>query len=147
MDPFLRYCAIGRQLGYAGYMVFDNLSFLDASGIKKSDAGKRAQVLAYKAWFTGLSFNAIAGVYQLYVLRQREANANRKEGEGRVEVGRVQRERQVVNLQLLSDLCDLTVPSFGLGYDMGYLDDGLVGLAGTVSSVIGVYSVWMKTAA
>jgi hypothetical protein len=24
MDPVLRYTAIGRQLGYAGYMVFDN---------------------------------------------------------------------------------------------------------------------------
>jgi hypothetical protein len=24
MDPVLRFTAIGRQLGYAGYMVFDN---------------------------------------------------------------------------------------------------------------------------
>lgn len=147
MDPFLRYCAIGRQLGYAGYMVFDNISFIDASGIKKSDAGKRAQVLAYRSWFTGLSFNAIAGLYQLYNLRQREQRVDKTAGEGRVEASRVARERQAVNLQLLSDVCDITVPSFGLGWDAGYLDDGLVGLSGTLSSVIGVYSVWRKTAA
>jgi peroxin-11B len=26
MDPVLKYCAVGRQLGYAGYMVCDNLT-------------------------------------------------------------------------------------------------------------------------
>lgn len=146
MDPFLRYCAIGRQLGYAGYMVFDNISFIDASGIRKSDSGKRAQVLAYRSWFTGLAFNAFAGLYQLYNLRQRQQKVDKTAGEGRVEAGRVARERYAVNLQLLSDLCDITVPTFGLGWDRGLLDDGLVGLAGTTSSLIGVYSVWQKTA-
>ena len=53
-------------------------------------------------------------------------------------------ERAGARLQLLSDLCDLTVPSTALGW-VG-LDDGIVGLAGTVSSLIGVYSQWKKTA-
>jgi len=47
-------------------------------------------------------------------------------------------------MQLLSDLCDLTVPSTALGY--ANLDDGIVGLAGTLSSLLGVYGVWQKTA-
>jgi len=55
------------------------------------------------------------------------------------------RERKALNLQLISDLCDITVPSLGLGY-VSFLDDGIVGLAGTVSSMIGVHSVWQKTA-
>lgn len=55
-------------------------------------------------------------------------------------------ERAAVNLQLVSDLCDLTVPVFGLGYGNGLLDDGIVGLAGTVSSLIGVLGQWQKTA-
>ena len=25
MDPVVRYCAMGRQLGYAGYMLLDNV--------------------------------------------------------------------------------------------------------------------------
>ena len=54
------------------------------------------------------------------------------------------RQRKVVNVQLVSDLCDLTVPSTMLGYLE--LDDGLVGLAGTVSSLLGVWGVWQKTA-
>jgi peroxin-11B len=53
-------------------------------------------------------------------------------------------ERATSQLQLLSDLCDLTIPTSALGW-VG-LDDGLVGLAGTVSSLIGVYTQWKKTA-
>lgn len=54
------------------------------------------------------------------------------------------RERAATNIQLISDLCDLTVPSAALGY--ANLDDGIVGLAGTVSSLIGVWATWKKTA-
>jgi peroxin-11B len=54
------------------------------------------------------------------------------------------RERAAANLQLVSDLCDLTVPTSALGF--AKFDDGLVGLAGTVSSLIGVYGQWKKTA-
>jgi hypothetical protein len=54
------------------------------------------------------------------------------------------RERAAIQLQLLSDLCDLTVPTSALGW--ASLDDGIVGLAGTVSSLIGVYGAWKKTA-
>jgi peroxin-11B len=54
------------------------------------------------------------------------------------------RERAAINLQLLSDLCDLMVPTAALGWTN--LDDGIIGLAGTVSSLIGVYGAWKKTA-
>jgi peroxin-11B len=54
------------------------------------------------------------------------------------------RERSAANIQLISDLCDLTIPSSALGYVN--LDDGIVGIAGTVSSLIGVWSTWKKTA-
>jgi peroxin-11B len=54
------------------------------------------------------------------------------------------RERAAINLQLISDLCDLTAPTAALGWTG--LDDGIVGLAGTVSSLIGVYGAWKKTA-
>ena len=47
-------------------------------------------------------------------------------------------------MQLISDLCDLTIPIAALG--LLDLDEGIVGLAGTVSSLIGVYGVWKKTA-
>lgn len=53
-------------------------------------------------------------------------------------------ERYASQLQLVSDLCDLTAPTSALGWTK--FDDGFVGLAGTVSSLIGIYSQWKKTA-
>lgn len=47
-------------------------------------------------------------------------------------------------MQLVSDICDLSIPLSGLG--LVKLDDGIVGLAGTVSSLIGLHSAWKRTA-
>jgi hypothetical protein len=54
------------------------------------------------------------------------------------------RERAASRLQLTADLCDITVPLSGLNW-VGF-DDGFVGLTGTLSSLIGVYLQWKKTA-
>ncbi|KAI9818778.1 MAG: Peroxisomal membrane protein PMP27 [Pycnora praestabilis] len=144
MDPVLKYCAVGRQLGYGMYLSFDTVTYLDAAGIRPISSAKRLQQEAYRAWFFGIFFNTVAGVYTLYQLRQRALSIDRKDGEGVVELKKVERERNATNVQLISDLCDLTVPAAALGY--ANLDDGFVGLAGTVSSLIGVWSQWKKTA-
>lgn len=62
----------------------------------------------------------------------------------RILTNMIVRERAAINLQLLSDLCDLAAPTSAIG--LTNFDDGFVGLAGTVSSLIGVYSQWKKTA-
>lgn len=90
-DPVLKYLAIGRQLGYGGYLSFDMVTYLDASGIKKLSANKRLQDNAYRAWFSGLMCSAIAGVYSLYRLRERERSVDRKVGEGAAEAKMIER--------------------------------------------------------
>lgn len=134
---------------------------LDSAGIRPLASAKRLQKEAYRAWFAGLIFNATAGLYTLWQLRQKEQNIDKSNGEGVVESKKIQRqasarysfhgglmenyrERAAANLQLISDLCDLTIPSTALAYTN--LDDGIVGLAGTVSSLIGVWGTWKKTA-
>ncbi|KAI1387382.1 peroxisomal biogenesis factor 11 [Hypoxylon trugodes] len=143
-DPVLKYATVGRQIGYAGYLTFDGATLFDALGVRKWDGAKRAQREAYRFWAAGLVCSVVAQAYTLYRLREREAKVDKKEGEGVVESKRIALERSVSQLQLLSDLCDLTVPTAALGW-VGF-DDGVVGLAGTVSSLIGVYTQWKKTA-
>ena len=53
-------------------------------------------------------------------------------------------ERAACRTQLVSDFCDLTIPTSALGWIA--LDDGLVGLAGTTSSILGLQAQWKKTA-
>ncbi|KAK3303271.1 peroxisomal biogenesis factor 11-domain-containing protein [Chaetomium strumarium] len=145
MDPVLRYTTVGRQLGYAGYLSMDLLTLLDATGIKKSPNAKRFQQEAYRFWAVGLACSVLGQLYTQYQLRQREARVDRKEGEGVLESKRIAIERTASRLQLTSDLCDLTVPLSALNWVA--FDDGIVGLAGTLSSLIGVYLQWKKTAA
>ncbi|EFE30175.1 uncharacterized protein ARB_02966 [Trichophyton benhamiae CBS 112371] len=121
-DPVLKYLAVGRQLGYGVYLSFDMLTYLDAAGIRKFAAVKKLQAHAQKAWLTGLLCSAIAGVYSMWRLSEMEKKINKKDGEGAVEGKKIQ----------------------SLGYVN--LDDGVLGIAGTVSSLIGLNTAWKKTA-
>ncbi|KAK9773145.1 putative Peroxisomal biogenesis factor 11 [Seiridium cardinale] len=144
IDPVLRYATVGRQLGYAGYLTFDMATVLDSLGVRKWEGAKSAQKEAYRFWAMGLLCSIVTQTYTLYRLREREGKVDKKEGEGVVEAKRITIERAAAQLQLLSDLCDFTVPASALAW-IGF-DDGFVGLAGTVSSLIGVYTQWKKTA-
>ncbi|KAJ6787206.1 hypothetical protein PWT90_06699 [Aphanocladium album] len=144
MDPILQYAAVGRQLGYASYLTFDALALPDVLGIRKNPNVKSLTTNASRAWAVGIVFSIVAQAYTLYRLREREARLDRKDGEGVIESKRIKIERAASHLQLLSDVCDLTNPASALGWVN--LDDGIVGLAGTTSSLIGIYSQWRKTA-
>ena len=48
-------------------------------------SAKRLQQEAYKAWFVGLTFNTMAGLYTLWQLRQREQGIDKNEAEAAVE--------------------------------------------------------------
>lgn len=90
-DPVLKYLGVGRQLGYALYLTLDALTVLDATGVRKWEGAKRLQAQAYRAWFLGLTCNALAGLYALWTLRERERKLDRKEGEGVVELKKIEK--------------------------------------------------------
>jgi peroxin-11B len=52
------------------------------------------------------------------------------------------REWNVATLQLACDLADMTVPATFLG--IVNLDDGIVGLLGTFSSLVGMFNAWER---
>lgn len=117
---------------------------LDALNIRKFSGSKRLLREAYRFWFTGLTCSILSSLYSLYALSERASAISEKDGESVVEKKKVAKEANAVKIQLISDLCDITVPSAALGW-VG-LDDGVVGLAGTVSSLLGVWGQWRKTA-
>lgn len=91
LDPVIKYCAVGRQLGYAGYLSLDALTFLDAANIRKSPNTKRLQQEAYRCWMIGLLFSAVSGAYSLYNLRQQQARIDKKDGEGAIATKRIEK--------------------------------------------------------
>lgn len=90
-DQFLKYLAVGRQLGYGGYLTLDATTYLDAAGIRTSVWAKRLSREAYRFWMAGLLCSAISGIYSLYQLREKETRLNKEIGEGVVESKRLQK--------------------------------------------------------
>ncbi|KAF3903997.1 hypothetical protein AA313_de0202739 [Arthrobotrys entomopaga] len=147
VDPVLKYAAVGRHLGYAGYLTLDSIHYLDASGIMKFNNAKRISETANKFWFTGLVFSIASSVYTLRRIAERHASLNKQEAEHTVEEKKLAKDEKAVKKQLLSDLCDITIPGYALSmWGFQGLDDGFVGLAGSASSIIGCLAAWDKTA-
>ncbi|KAJ5396362.1 uncharacterized protein N7487_010665 [Penicillium crustosum] len=144
VDPVLRYLTVIGHLGYGIYLALDTMTVMDAIGVRKMAAAKRMQKLAYRAWMAGLTCNALASIYSLWKLQQKGKTANRKEGKGAIEVRKIHRERFNTCAQLMATLCDLTIPIAKL--EFANINDGVVGMTGTISSLIGIWFQWRKTA-
>lgn len=87
----MKYCAVGRQLGYAGYLTFDAVTYLDAAGIRKSESAKRLQKEAYRCWAIGLFFSVVSGSYSLYNLRLQSQRINKEDADGVVAAKRIEK--------------------------------------------------------
>jgi peroxin-11B len=91
LDPVIKYCAVGRQLGYAGYLTLDAITFVDAAGIRKFESAKKLQKEAYRFWMIGLIFSTLSSTYSLWNLRQQQGKIDKKDGEGVVAAKRIEK--------------------------------------------------------
>ena len=99
---------------------------------------------AQRFWLVGIMFSVVSGVYSLRKLADKERGVVKTEAEGRLAGEKIVKDRKALKTQLLSDCADAVIPAAGLGW-VG-VDDGVVGLAGLVSSVIGLKAAWKKVA-
>lgn len=113
-------------------------------GVKPLQNKKQIGQAAARAWITGITLNLIAGTYTLYTLRLRAQSLNKQEAESAVDAKKLEKEWNATTLQLIQDLCDWCNPATSLGFLN--LDDGAIGLTGVLSSLLGIYGVWKKTA-
>ncbi|KAE8378158.1 peroxisomal biogenesis factor 11 [Aspergillus bertholletiae] len=141
-EPVLKYLAIGSQLGFGGYLVLDNITALEAIGIHKFPFSKRVPIAANRLWAVGLVCSAITSIYIL-LHPQPQRTTTHTTGEQMSDNTKRSSDRSAACMQLISDLCDLTAPGSSLG--VFKLSEGVVGMAGTMSSLVGVWNQWKKT--
>ncbi|KAG0233397.1 Peroxisomal membrane protein PMP27 [Actinomortierella wolfii] len=149
-DEFIRFATVGKQLAYAGYLTLDGLIFIDGSGAYKFKNIKKFQELANRFWLAGIIFGFIGGLYKARQIQIRKEAAlrglaNQSESEkshARTELKAIAKEQYSVNKQLLQDGLDMMIPATGLGYLS--LDDGIIGLIGTVTAIMGAQTQWAK---
>jgi len=106
------------------------------------DTIARINKRAAQFWMTGILFSIVSGLYRLRDLQAREARARKvrptpeKEADRKTELKGVLSQRSAVRLQLVQDSLDVLIPATTLGYTR--LDEGTVGLAGFVTSLLGL---------
>ncbi|GAA5986651.1 hypothetical protein JCM10908_003841 [Rhodotorula pacifica] len=147
-DPVLKFTTLGRQLGYAGYLVNDTLVWLHSAKVRPFAPATYAaiQQRAARLWFTGIAFSIVSSLYKLYGLKQREQAVVRTQGssekDGKADLRTIRTQQAAVRYQLTQDSLDILIPSGTLGYHS--LDDGTIGLVGTVTSLMGLRSQVQK---
>lgn len=87
----VKWLAVGRQLGYAGYLSLDAVTYPHAAGIYKSEKMKKLSKTAQKFWAMGLICSVLSGTIQKARLRAAAKSVDRKEGEGVVEAKRLEK--------------------------------------------------------
>ncbi|KAM0751347.1 peroxisomal biogenesis factor 11 [Meredithblackwellia eburnea MCA 4105] len=142
-DPVLKFTALGRQLGYAGYLYHDMLAWAHTAKVYPfaPETIKKINDRAAKLWLTGILFSIVSSIYKLLGLRKKEALARRvgpseKETDRKASLKAIRVQQGAVRYQLVQDLLDSLLPSGSLGYH--HLDEGVLGIAGTITSIMGL---------
>lgn len=145
-NPVLKFTALGRQLGYAGYLFNDMLVWAHTAKVRPLAADRYAKIQqrAARLWFTGIAFSIVSSLYKVVGLNAREKAVARprgdaeKEVERKIELRQIKAQQASVRTQLVQDSLDILLPAGTLGYHN--LDDGVLGLVGFVTSIMGLRS-------
>ncbi|CCX12522.1 peroxisomal biogenesis factor 11 [Pyronema domesticum] len=146
LPPLSRYLIAARQFSYFGYLTLDTLGFLSTTKIVPLSAPNTARVVkeSQRLWLAGIMFSLFHSALALQSLKEKEQKVVKTEAEGRLASEKLIKERKAVLQQVVMDGCDILIPATGLG--LVKVDEGIVGLAGVVSSWLGLTAQWSKTA-
>ncbi|KAJ1950891.1 Peroxisomal membrane protein PMP27 [Linderina macrospora] len=153
-DEVTKFLNSVHKLGMFVFMAFDTLGLLGSlSVVTLRDAGKVGRT-AQRGWMVAIVCQLLAAVYQLRSLRMREVDLERVrrhveksadvmgDREIAVEQQIIKSQAQAARRQLVVAALDLTIPVKGLG--LLPINEGLVALAGTVTSLLGAQDVLAK---
>ncbi|RIB11408.1 peroxisomal biogenesis factor 11 [Gigaspora rosea] len=145
-DEIARFTTVGRRLGYTVYLFCDSLLWAHSTGVYKFEQIKKITEIAYKFWIFGLTSSIIHCLYKLHQngLKKNffEKNSRSKNIESSEKISSIDSEVIALRRQLLQDIFDIMIPTTSLGYI--HLEDGIVGLAGVLSAIIGAKMQWEK---
>lgn len=94
LNAVVRWCAVGRHLGYAGYMSADMVSLKADLGFGRAWAKGRREWWARTAglcWVLGLGCSVTGGCWRLWDLKTQELRLDRGDAEGKVVGKRIEK--------------------------------------------------------
>ncbi|CAN3475650.1 peroxisomal membrane protein PMP27 [Diutina catenulata] len=137
-----RWSAIIRNLAYAGYLTCDGLQLLKL--LKLLDAKTLPNVSKYAAkfWLIGILASLVGGLQKVYYYNQYKTELRNAE-KNADQLKQVNANLYTAKRKIVWDLLDGFIACNTLGYL--HFTEGDVGLAGTLTSIMGLEDMWKAT--
>jgi len=140
--------SISKHLATAFYLLFDSVQWLNEAGVYKSGDLQSVKDRRNGWWALSISLSFIHAVYKLQAihagLKKESQRALAVEAgpatEAKNKIKKLETDKLDTQLEIVKNAADLPIPFVALKFLD--LNDGVVGLLGTVSSVIGCYAAW-----
>lgn len=137
-DPVISWTTVVRNLGYAAYLSLDSITWFKMLGIVDSKRFKTLPTWCSRFWLIAL----IAGV--INSLRTYEINNEKlQSGDEKVDVDATKAKIYKAKRKLVWDFLDMFIALNSLNYL--HFTEGDVGLAGTITSLMGLRDLWKAT--
>jgi len=138
-DGVIKITTVVQQLALALWLLYDHVIWAGKLGLVKTDKmptyARRANIFWLVAMLMGI-------VKSLYQLQQSQGKLLRASGTARAEIKNKQFDDL---LELVKNTLDVPIPLTALNQRVATLiPTGIVGLFGTLTSLIGVYQAWIK---
>ncbi|RPD81847.1 peroxisomal biogenesis factor [Lentinus tigrinus ALCF2SS1-7] len=150
-DPGERITAIGRQIGYLGYLSLDNIVW--ANSIKffnlMPSTAQKINKRSAQFWFTGIVFSIAHGLLragrlanEVKKLQSQTLGEKSLETERDLKLQHLQVAREAVRYQFIIDILDVWIPATNIG--LVNFNDGILGIFGLITSLMALRQQWLK---
>jgi len=138
-DPIVKLTTVVQNFSLAAWLFFDHIIWSAKIGLFKADVpshAKKANIFWLIAMVCGI-------VKSCYLIQQTQKLLTTVKPEVQDSLRKAQTD---YGLELVRNLLDLTIPTTGLSKQAAaVIPSGVVGLCGSLTSIIGIYQVWSKT--
>lgn len=144
-DPVLRLAITLGQINRSFYLLFDHVIWASRVGLIKADVDYWKK-LSSKFWFVSLVLGLARDAYELLLAyqlekrRQKETSHSKEEPSSHITILTVLQHNPAIILDTIKNGADFFIPPYNIG--LIDLPSGIIGLLGTISSLVGLYTIW-----
>lgn len=148
-DPVLRLAITLAQINRGFYLLFDHIIWAGRVGLVKVDL-EYWKRFSSKFWFVALILGLARDAYELLLAyqlekrRQRETSHSSEEPPSHITILTVLQHNPSVVLDAIKNGADFFIPPYHIG--LINLPSGIIGLLGTISSLVALYTIWNEKA-
>jgi len=139
-DAVVKVTTVVQHLGLAIWLIYDHIIWAGKLGLVQTDLvghNRKANIF----WLISMVAGAIKSAYLLQQTQQKMNAAQKEEA-----LDSLRKRQFEYFIELMRNILDLPIPLHALNKTVQqHVPTGLVGLSGSITSLIGIYQIWSKT--